>query len=84
MVHTAPLSLSLLLGKRRTDPAEIPLPQTSKPNKENHGIGLRSMQEIANRYHGKMTLQTEGKMFEVFLYLPLGEDSVISDHEMSV
>jgi hypothetical protein len=42
------------------------------------------MQEIANRYHGKMTLQTEGKMFEVFLYLPLGEDSVISDHEMSV
>lgn len=71
-------------GKRRTDRAEIPLPQTSKPDKENHGIGLRSMQEIANRYHGKMTLQTEGEVFEVFLYLPLGEDSAISDHEMSV
>lgn len=71
-------------GKRKAGPVQIPLPQTSKPDKENHGIGLRSMQEITNRYHGKMTLQTEGEVFEMFLYLPLGEDSVISDHEMSV
>ena len=60
-------------GKRKAGPVQIPLPQTSKPDKENHGIGLRSMQEIANRYHGKMTLQTEGEVFEVFLYLPLSK-----------
>lgn len=49
------------------------LPQTSKPDKENHGIGLRSMQEITERYHGKMILRTKGELFEVFLYLPLAE-----------
>lgn len=47
------------------------LPQTSKPDKENHGIGLRSMKEIVERYHGAMELKAEGEMFEVFLYMPL-------------
>lgn len=47
------------------------LPPTSKPDKENHGIGLRSMQEITERYRGRMELQAQGGMFEVFLYMPL-------------
>ena len=42
------------------------------------------MKEIVERYCGAMELKAEGEVFEVFLYLPLGEDSVISDHEMSV
>lgn len=47
------------------------LPQTSKPDKENHGIGLRSMKEIVERYCGAMELKAEGEVFEVFLYMPL-------------
>lgn len=50
---------------------EESLPQTSKPDKENHGIGLRSMKEIVERYHGALELKAEGEVFEVFLYMPL-------------
>lgn len=50
---------------------EESLPQTSKPDKENHGIGLRSMKEIAERYHGALELKAAGEVFEVFLYMPL-------------
>lgn len=46
-------------------------PQTSKSDKENHGIGLRSMKGIVERYHGAMEIKTEEGAFEVFLYLPM-------------
>lgn len=45
--------------------------QTSKPDKEHHGFGLRSMKEIVERYHGEMELKEENGMVELFLYMPM-------------
>lgn len=47
------------------------IPATSKPDKENHGLGLRSVREIAERHHGAVELKMEEGWFEVFLYMPL-------------
>lgn len=47
------------------------LPSTSKQDKENHGIGLRSMKKIVKKYNGAMELCTEGETFEVFLYMSI-------------
>lgn len=44
---------------------------TSKPDKTNHGFGLKSMQEIVKKYHGHMEINTENGIFNLFLYLPL-------------
>ena len=47
------------------------LPPTSKPDKQNHGLGLKSMKEIVERCHGAMELKADGTLFELFLYMPL-------------
>lgn len=47
------------------------IPTTSKPDKENHGLGLRSVKEIVERHHGAVELKMEEGWFEVFLYMPL-------------
>lgn len=44
---------------------------TSKLSAEAHGFGLASIQEIARRYGGSMSITTENGQFTVFLYLPL-------------
>ena len=48
-----------------------PIIPTSKPDKSNHGLGLRSMREIVKRYHGNMEIKTESRAFDLFLCLPL-------------
>lgn len=47
------------------------LPPTSKPDKNNHGFGLKSIHEIVSKYDGELELQSVGGMFELFLYIPL-------------
>ncbi len=49
------------------------LPPTSKPDKINHGFGLKSIQEIVERYHGSLELKTENNVFNLFLYIPLSQ-----------
>lgn len=44
---------------------------SSKPDKANHGLGLKSIQEIVKRYHGNITIKVENGVFDLFLYLPL-------------
>ncbi len=44
---------------------------TSKPDRANHGIGLKSIREIVERYHGSVELKTTDGMFDLFLYIPL-------------
>lgn len=63
---------SILLGKS----ASI-LP-TSKPDKVNHGIGLRSIREIVDRYHGLLEVKTADGMFDLFLYLPLPAEQAVN------
>lgn len=47
------------------------LPPTTKEDKANHGFGLKSIEEIVARYHGRMELNTEDGIFSLFLYIPL-------------
>lgn len=48
-----------------------PLPGTSKKEKGNHGLGLKSIKETAEKYGG--TMEAEGKegLFTLFVYMPL-------------
>lgn len=55
----------------RRDPKPGDIPPTSKTDKVNHGYGLKSIQEIVERYHGSMELKTVNGMFDLFLYIPL-------------
>lgn len=52
------------------------LPVTSKANKTLHGYGLRSIQEIIERYQGQMKIETSNDQFTLFFYIPF--DSNIS------
>lgn len=45
--------------------------KTSKLDKRNHGLGLRSIKEIVSRYHGMVEWKMEKGTFELFLYMPL-------------
>lgn len=44
---------------------------TSKSDKTNHGIGLKSIREIVERYHGSVEAKTTDGVFDLFLYIPL-------------
>lgn len=66
-----PEALFSLSGKRKSGH----MPPTSKMDKGNHGLGLKSIKEIVERYGGGMELKTEGGIFNLFLYLPLSGQS---------
>lgn len=42
---------------------------TTKPDKRNHGIGLRAVKEIVDRHKGIMTVETENGRFQVTVFL---------------
>ena len=42
---------------------------TTKADRRNHGIGLKSMEDVVRRNDGKMEIQVQGGMFEVFLFI---------------
>ncbi len=46
---------------------------TSKPDKENHGIGLAAVSEIVERYNGNLELDIQKNVFsvKVFLYMEI-------------
>ena len=46
-------------------------PVTQKENKDYHGYGLRSIQLIAEKYHGKMTIEPQNHLFVVNLLFPV-------------
>lgn len=47
------------------------LPATTKSNVKEHGFGLKSIQEVVNRYDGHFEIQTDSNEFLLFLYLPI-------------
>ncbi|MCI8609359.1 MAG: GHKL domain-containing protein [Firmicutes bacterium] len=47
------------------------LPQTTKKTSEGHGYGLRSIEQIIEKYDGQMELSITDGIFTLFLYLPL-------------
>lgn len=44
-------------------------PATSKQDKEQHGLGLKSIAEIVSRYQGALEVQVKDEVFEMFLYM---------------
>lgn len=51
------------------------LPITSKPDKNYHGFGVRSIQLIAEKYGGTMTCSTVGNIFHLNILLPIPDSS---------
>lgn len=47
------------------------LPRTTKADTVNHGIGLSSIREITQRYHGSLTVSQRGDQFILLLALPV-------------
>src|SRR5699024_12596283 len=47
------------------------LPKTSKKNKENHGYGLKSIQHIAKKYNGNMSISVKDHWFSLNVILPI-------------
>ena len=47
------------------------LPKTTKENPLSHGLGLKSIRAVVQRYGGHMEIKTEENRFLLFLYLPL-------------
>ncbi len=49
------------------------LPLTSKEDKQNHGFGMKSIRDVAEKYHGFLDVETEGGLFVLCLSFPLCE-----------
>ncbi|MBD5080590.1 MAG: GHKL domain-containing protein [Ruminococcaceae bacterium] len=52
------------------------IPVTSKNDKENHGLGLKSVNEVLKRYDGMTEIETEKNIFTItaVLYLKQGQE----------
>lgn len=47
----------------------LTLPETTKDDKAHHGYGLKSIHQVAEKYHGAMNISTNGNWFEVKVLL---------------
>ncbi len=47
------------------------LPQTTKPDKINHGFGLRSIEYLAKKYNGQMEIATHDNLFTLQILIPI-------------
>lgn len=48
-------------------------PVTHKEDKENHGIGVRSIHTLAKRYGGDIRISVENQIFQLQIMLPISE-----------
>lgn len=48
------------------------LPRSSKPNADYHGFGLKSIQSVAEKYGGFLTVQAEDQIFLLRVTIPCG------------
>lgn len=53
--------------------AEGELPETTKKDRENHGLGLKSIQYIVEKYRGTLSVQPEENVFNLNIMIPLPE-----------
>lgn len=49
------------------------LPLTSKKDKENHGIGIRSIKEIVEKYEGTLNIRVQDGSFILTILFPIPE-----------
>ncbi len=50
------------------------LPLTTKTDKENHGLGLKSMRYIVEKYNGTLAVRPEGSIFNLNIMIPIRND----------
>lgn len=51
------------------------LPVTTKPDRENHGFGVKSIQSIARKYGGSTSFQVNNGWFVLKVLLPLPKET---------
>ncbi len=51
------------------------LPATTKRDRAEHGLGLRSIRKVAEKYSGSMEIRRENGAFELFVYCRCEEHS---------
>ena len=44
--------------------------RTTKADKENHGLGLKNIKSIVQKYEGNFQIEIENQIFRVKIYLP--------------
>lgn len=47
---------------------------TGKPDKEKHGLGLKSIRQAVKECRGNISITTENRIFELFVLLPIEEN----------
>lgn len=47
------------------------LPKTKKKDTWNHGLGLKNVKTIVEKYHGKMEITTKNKRYIITIHIPL-------------
>ena len=57
------------------------LPRTTKPDREGHGYGLKSIRSIAEKYGGTMTVEAKDSWFTLSVLLPMHEGAVPAEKE---
>ena len=50
------------------------LPVTTKPDKEYHGYGIKSMRYLAEKYGGTLSIQAQNGIFKLIIMLPVQKD----------
>ena len=55
------------------DFSETGLPLTTKKDKDNHGLGLKSIRYIVEKYQGMLSVQPEGNVFNLNIMIPLSD-----------
>lgn len=56
------------------------LPITRKEDRQNHGFGLKSIRDVAEKYRGFLNLETEGSLFVLRLSFPLCEQQSAAEN----
>ena len=47
------------------------LPKTKKKATWNHGLGLKNVKTIVEKYHGKMEITTKNKRYIITIHIPI-------------
>ncbi|MCD7920272.1 MAG: GHKL domain-containing protein [Clostridiales bacterium] len=57
------------------------LPATSKANKQDHGIGLKSIRSTAEKYGGDIAIQSTDRIFSLQILIPLPQGQPLKEAE---
>lgn len=54
------------------------LPQSTKPDQEHHGFGLKSIERVLKPYHGLLFVENQKKQFDLTITIPIPQ-SILSE-----